>query len=76
MFSLVSVQIGAYDLSYRSYAVLHLPIAFASSSAKTVTCTEAETLVRPVRSYAQTDLDMPPEQQKRDQCTMIIGNSG
>jgi hypothetical protein len=56
--------------------VPYLSIALRPAVSETVTCAETEARVRPVRSYAQTDLDMPPDQQKRDQSTMIIGNSG
>lgn len=41
-----------------------------------VICADTEDRVRPVRSYAQTDLDMPSDQQKRDHGTMIIWKLG
>jgi hypothetical protein len=56
--------------------VPHLTIALRPAVSETVTCEETEARVRPVRSYAQTDLDMAPDQQERDQDIMIIGNSG
>ena len=54
----------------------HPSIAVLPAVSETVTCAETEAWVRPVRSYAQTDLDVLPDQQKRTQGTMIIGNSG